>query len=155
MTAYHPFRVNLSDGQKEKVAKAFETKSPLTIRLKRDETRGNDELLLTANQINRINKALRNGVEIKISRTQIRKVMQKGGNLFSAIISLARALGPTVAKTAGLAALSGAASEGAKKVINKISGKGQTGGFLIPQENLLGLIDKMQLLTKRQKGRLS
>ena len=100
---------------------------------------GNDELLLTANQIKRIIKAetFDKGSDIKISKTQIRKVMRQGGSLFSAIIPLARSLAPTLAKTLGLSALAGLASEGASQVVKKISGKGmQTGGFLIPQSKI-------------------
>ena len=154
MTTYHPFKVNLSKGQKEKLAKAYKTNTSLTIRLKNKQTSGNDELLLTDNQIKKINKAisLGNGVDIKISKTQIRKVMREGGSLFSAIIPLARSLAPTLAKTLGLSALAGLASEGASQVVKKISGKGvQTGGFLIPQDKIQKLIDNKNLLTKKQK----
>ena len=82
--------------------------------------------MLTATQINRINKAksLGNGVEIKISKTQVRKVMREGGSLWSAIVPLARSLAPTIAKTLGLAALGGVASEGASQIVKKVSGKG-------------------------------
>ena len=60
---------------------------------------------------------------------------------FSAIIPLARSLAPTLAKTLGLSALAGLASEGASQVVKKISGKGvQTGGFLIPQNKIDQLI---------------
>ena len=119
-----------------------------------NQTSGNDELMLTANQKKRIAKAaaLGKGVEIKISKSQIRKVMKQGGSLFSAIIPLARSLAPTLAKTLGLSALAGLASEGASQVVKKISGKGaMTGGFLIPQDKIQKLIDNKHLLTNKQK----
>ena len=50
-----------------------------------------------------------------------------------------------LAKTLGLSALAGLASEGASQVVKKISGSGQramTGGFLIPQDKIQKLIDK-------------
>ena len=77
MTTYHPYKVNLSKGQKSKLGRAFKANSALTLRLSAKQTSGNDELMLTANQIKRIAKAaaLGKGVEIKISKTQIRKVM--------------------------------------------------------------------------------
>ena len=126
MTTYHPFKVNLSDGQKEKLARAYKTNSSLTIRLKRNETIGRDELLLTANQINRINKAraLGNGAEIKISKAKIREVLKEGGSLFSAIIPLARSLAPTLAKTLGLSALVGAVRHSAGDARETESGNG-------------------------------
>ena len=114
--------------------------------------------MLTANQIKRITKAaaLGKGVEIKISKTQIRKVMKQGGSLFSAIIPLARSLAPTLAKTLGLSALAGLASEGASQVVKKISGSGsgQVGGFLIPQDKIQKLIDNKHLLTNKQKEQI-
>ena len=154
MTTYHPYKVNLSKGQKSKLGRAFKANSALTLRLSAKQTSGNDELMLTANQIKRIAKAaaLGKGVEIKISKTQIRKVMKQGGSLFSAIIPLARSLAPTLAKTLGLSALAGLASEGASQVVKKISGKGaMTGGFLIPQNKIQKLIDNKHLLTNKQK----
>ena len=78
--------------------------------------------------------------------------MKQGGSLFSAIIPLARCLAPTLAKTLGLSALAGLASEGASQVAKKISGKGaMTGGFLIPQDKIQKLIDNKHLLTNKQK----
>ena len=154
MTTYHPYKVNLSKGQKSKLGRAFKANSALTLRLSAKQTSGNDELMLTTNQIKRIAKAaaLEKGVEIKISKTQIRKVMKQGGSLFSAIIPLARSLAPTLAKTLGLSALAGLASEGASQVVKKISGKGtMTGGFLIPQDKIQKLIDNKHLLTNKQK----
>ena len=160
MTTYHPYKVNLSKGQKDKLGRAFKANSALTLRLSAKQTSGNDELMLTANQIKRIAKAASQGkgVEIKISKTQIRKVMKQGGSLFSAIIPLARSLAPTLAKTLGLSALAGLASEGASQVVKKISGSGQrakraeqVGGFLIPQNKIQKLIDNKHLLTNKQK----
>ena len=153
MTTYHPYKVNLSKGQKDKLGRAFKANSALTLRLSAKQTSGNDELMLTANQIKRIQKAASQGkgVEIKISKTQIRKVMKQGGSLFSAIIPLARSLAPTLAKTLGLSALAGLASEGASQVVKKISGSGQVGGFLIPQNKIQKLIDNKHLLTNKQK----
>ena len=160
MTTYHPYKVNLSKGQKSKLGRAFKANSALTLRLSAKQTSGNDELMLTANQIKRIQKAASQGkgVEIKISKTQIRKVMKQGGSLFSAIIPLARSLAPTLAKTLGLSALAGLASEGASQVVKKISGSGQrakraeqVGGFLIPQNKIQKLIDNKHLLTNKQK----
>ena len=158
MTTYHPYKVNLSEGQKKKLGRAFKANCAITLRLSDNQTSGSDELMLTANQKKQIAKAaaLGKGVEIKISKTQIRKVMKQGGSLFSAIIPLARSLtaslAPTLAKTLGLSALAGLASKGASQVVKKISGKGaMTGGFLIPQDKIQKLIDNKHLLTNKQK----
>ena len=153
MTTYHPYKVNLSKEQKDKLGRAFKANSAITLRLSAKQTSGNDELMLTTNQKKRIAKAaaLGKGVEIKISKTQIRKVVKQGGSLFSAIIPLARSFAPTLAKTLGLSALAGLASEGASQVVKKISGSGQVGGFLIPQNKIQKLIENKHLLTNKQK----
>ena len=151
MTTYHPYKVNLS---KKKLVKAVRSNCAITLRLNETQTTGNIELMLTTNQIKRITKAadLDTGVELRISKTQIRKVMKQGGSLFSAVVPLARTLAPTLAKTLGLSALAGLASEGASQVAKKISGQGaMTGGFLIPQDKIQKLIDNKHLLTNKQK----
>ena len=89
-------------------------------------------------------------MDIKLAKTNIRK--QVGGSLLSTVLNLGRTFGPTIAKTLGLSALAGLASEGASQVVKKISGKGvQTGGFLIPQNKIDQLIAYKHLLTTKQK----
>jgi len=66
-------------------------------------------------------------------------------------LSLGRAFAPQIAKTLGLSALAGLASEGASQVVKKITGRGQTGGFLIPQNKINQLIAYTHLLTAKQK----
>ena len=48
------------------LASAYKNRSPITIRLKNDQLKGNFPLLLTKTQINRINKADKTGVDINI-----------------------------------------------------------------------------------------
>ena len=93
MTNYFEYGVNLSVGQKENLAKAIQTNSELTLRLKNNQLRGSDELMLTKTQLNKIQKAASNrtGVDLKISKTQIRKVVQ-GGSLFSSLAMLGQKL---------------------------------------------------------------
>ena len=69
MTTYLEYHVNLSEGQKENLAKAIKTGSEPTLRLKNNELSGRDELMLTKTQVNKIQKAVANktGVDIKIS----------------------------------------------------------------------------------------
>ena len=86
MTSYIEYGVNLTDNQKMNLASAINNKTPLTLRIKHTYLRGNDELMLTKTQIGKIKKkSLANGrgTDIKISKTQIRKVAKHGGNLFS------------------------------------------------------------------------
>ena len=89
-------------------------------------------------------------MDIKLAKTNIRK--QVGGSLLSTVMTLGRTFGPTIAKTLGLSALAGLASEGASQVVKKISGNGiQSGGFLIPQNKIDQLIAYRHLLTNKQK----
>ena len=153
MTTYHPYKVNLTKGQKDKLERAIRGRNPISLRLKKTQLSGNDQLMLTANQIKRIQKASSQGkgTEIKISKSQAHKV---GGSFVSALFPLARSVAPILAKTLGLSALAGLASEGASQVAKKISGSGQTGGFLIPQDKIQKLIANKHLLTKKQKEQI-
>ena len=80
MTTYHSHKVNLSEGQRKKLLTAQKIKSEITIRLSKSDITGNDSLMLTKRQINKLNKAKKSGVgsDLKISQTQIRKVIGRG-----------------------------------------------------------------------------
>ena len=141
------------------MAKALEQKTEITIRLSHNQLQGPDELLLTKRQINKI-QGLGKGVDIKISKTQITKVVRKGGSLFFSLVSLGAKLLPKVMKVATKVApgvVTGALSSLGEFRMKKILGQGasQTGGFLIPQNKIQKLIDNIHLLTKKQKEDLS
>ena len=131
MTTYFEYGVKLTDGQKSKLASAILNKSPLTLRLKHSQLRGSDELMLTQRQISKIKKSLANGTgsDIKISKTQIRKSVKHGGNLFSSLASLGAKVLPYAIKgisKAVPALATGAATALGELGINKIFGKGIT-----------------------------
>ena len=128
-TQLYEINVTLSENQKKKLSKAFHNRETITLRLKKMLS-GSDTLLVPSTIVKRLekNRNMNKGMEIKLAKTNIRK--QVGGSLLTSILSLGRTFGPTLAKTLGLSALAGAASEGASQVVKKISGKGsQTGGF--------------------------
>ena len=56
MTTYHSHKVNLSKGQRMKLLSAIKNNSPLTIRLSNQDLSGNDILMLTQRQINKLCK---------------------------------------------------------------------------------------------------
>ena len=58
-------------------------------------------------------------------------------------------MAPTI--TLGLSALGGLASEGASQLVKAISGKGQSGGFIVPHDQINKLIDYKYLLSMKQK----
>ena len=53
------YRVKLSEGQRQKLAKAYASNSAITIRLNDNELEGSDKLMFTRTQINNLNKAKR------------------------------------------------------------------------------------------------
>ena len=151
-TQLYEINVKLSDSQKKKLSKAYHERETIKLRLKYDALIGNDTLLVPSTVVKRLekNRTDRKGMEIKLAKTNIRK--QVGGSLLTSILSLARTFGPTLAKTVGLSALAGAASEGASQIVKKISGKGsQTGGFMVPFAQIHQLIENKQLLSEKQK----
>ena len=159
MTTYYSHGVSLSDGQRQKLARAYQNKSAITIRLNKSELTGNDELMLNKKQLNRIKKAMNNdtGVDIKISKTQIRKAVKHGGSLWSSLISLGTKLLPyaTKAVTKAVPALAtGAMSALGSLGIDKMFGKGQTGGFLILQDKINQLIQYKDWLTTSQRKQI-
>ena len=148
--------MTLSKGQLEKLSRAYNNNSAITIRLARNELSGPHELMLTKTQINKLKKAMSQGTgsDIKISKTQIRKAVRQGGSLWGSLISLGSKLLPMAMPLAKKAiaplateALSGLASLG----VDKIFGKGQRGGFLIPMDKIAQLVAYKHLLTTGQK----
>ena len=151
-TQLYEINVSLTENQKKKLSKAYRDRETITLRLTKDALNGSDTLLVPSTTVKRLekNRMINKGMEIKLVKTNIRK--QVGGSLLTSILSLARTFGPTLAKTVGLSALAGAASEGASQVVKKISGKGsQTGGFMIPNSKIDQLIANKHLLSNKQK----
>ena len=152
MTQLYEIKVSLSPNQKKNLSKAYHKRETIVLRLTKDSLSGNDTLYVPQNIVKRLdkNRKLKKGMDIKLSKTNIRK--QVGGSLLSTVLALGRTFGPTIAKTLGLSALGGLASEGASQIVKKISGKGvQAGGFLIPQDKINQLITYKHLLTTKQK----
>ena len=160
MTTYHRTGLFLSAGQQRRLLRAYDHRCAATLRLDPMQLQGPHVLMLTKRQQRKIHKAdqVEKGVELKISKTQMKTLIPQrgrdGGSLFSAVVPLARTLAPTLAKTLGLSALAGLASEGASQVAKKISGNGMKGGFLIPQDKIQKLLDNKHLLTKKQKEQI-
>ena len=54
--SYIKYGVNLSDGQKDKLARALSNKSAITIRLTKSDLTGSDDMMLTKTQLKRIKR---------------------------------------------------------------------------------------------------
>ena len=157
MAQLYEIKVKLSDNQKKNLSNAYHKRETIVLRLSKGSLSGNDTLYVPQNTVKRLekNRQLKKGMDIKLAKTNIRKKV--GGSLLTSILSLGRAFAPTLAKTIGLSALAGAASEGASQIVKKISGKGvQTGGFIIPQNKISQLIPyKVHMTTKQKKDMLN
>ena len=141
--SYQSYSVSLTEGQKANLARAYKNRSPIAIRLKNDQLKGNFPLLLTKTQINRINKPDKTGADVKISKKQISAQSKNGGFLGALASFLARTVLPTVARIApkvvaplAIGALSGLASTG----VSKIFGNGLI--FPVPPATQQELLNK-------------
>ena len=146
MTQLYEINVKLSANQKKNLSAAYHKKETIVLRLTKDSLSGKDTLYVPAMVKKRLekNRKSNKGMDIKLAKTNIRK--QVGGSLLTSILSLGRTFAPTIAKTLGLSALGGLASEGASQLVKKI-----TGGFLIPQNKIDNLIAYKHLLSEKQK----
>ena len=124
MTQLYEIKVSLSPNQKKNLSNAYHKRETIVLRLTKDSLSGNDTLYVPQNIVKRLdkNRKLKKGMDIKLAKTNIRK--QVGGSLLSTVLSLGRTFAPTIAKTIGLSALAGLASEGASQIVKKITGKG-------------------------------
>ena len=164
------YKVNLSQGQKAKLAKAIRDGSALKLRLGKNALSGNDELLLCPRQIAKLEKAKRNnsGVEISFSKSSIRKSVKHGGSLWTSLFSLGTKALPFVTKGVSKVAphlATGALSALGSLGIDKIFGSGMQGGMILPDaivkmlqkgieipvKFLVNLINMKEMLTNAQK----
>ena len=151
MTTYFEYSVTLSDNQKNSLVKAINSKSPLTLRIKNSNLKGKDELMLTKTQLKEIKKSLENGTgaDIKISKTQIRKVAKNDGNLFTSLASLGAKVLPFAVKglsKAVPALATGAVSALGSLGVDKIFGS----GMHIPNEFFPMLPQVASIFTPKQ-----
>ena len=165
------YKVNLSQGQKAKLAKAIKDGSALKLRLGKNSLSGNDELLLSPRQIAKLQKAKKNntGAEISFSKSSIRKSIKQGGSLWTSLLKLTPFLTKGVSKIAPHLA-TGAMSALGSLGIDKIFGKGMQGGrpkggtilpdaivkmiqrgIEVPVKFLVNLINLKEMFTNAQK----
>ena len=120
MTHYTNIKIRISEGQKDKIKKVFESNSKsITIRLKFSDLHGEDVIALTKSQVDRLVEAYegKKGMKIRMSKTELANNM-KIEELFSqALAGLIPFLTVTVLPDLEVGALSGLASTGVQKLI--------------------------------------
>jgi len=131
MSRYTNVKVNISEGQKDKIKRALEAGCDgVSIKLSHDDLSGEYVLAITQAQINKMTKAYENGkgVTIKMSKTQLVHNAKVEGGFIGAILPFLATAGKFLLSKVlpGLAtgALAGVGSAAASKVIDKISGSG-------------------------------
>ena len=79
MTRYTNFKMRISDGQKDKLNKAFESScESITIRFKFSDLHGEDVIALIKSQLDRLAEAYeeKKGMTIRMSKTQLAHSMK-------------------------------------------------------------------------------
>ena len=123
MTQYYEHRVSISNGQRDKIRKAIESKTGVSIKLANSDLIGDDLIALTKAQTLRLQKALATdkGITIKMSKTQVRKNLQVEGGFLGMLAGLAARALPFLAKSIlpalGIGALTGVANAGVSKAL--------------------------------------
>ena len=121
---YVNVKVNISEGQKQKLQTALQVGGPVSIRLGHEDLNGEDVLALTNSQVNKITKAYEGGkgITIKMSKSQLAHNKKVEGGFLGMLASLAARALPMLAKTLGVGALTGLASSGVQKVMGTGTG---------------------------------
>ena len=124
MTKYINVKVNISEGQKEKLQHAIKAGCPtVSIRLGHEDLQGNDILAITNSQAKKMTKAHKNGkgITIMMSPSQLKHNRKIEGGFLGLLAGLAARALPMIAKTVlpalGVGALSGLASSGVSKAM--------------------------------------
>ena len=89
MVVYYKQGVNLSEGQKSKIASAYKSGVNISIRLSKKDLQGYDILALTKTQLNKINKvsaciacAASSGAQLNLSVSQLKYMLKNWRNQF-------------------------------------------------------------------------
>ena len=120
MRHYTNIKMRISEGQNDKIKKAFETNSKsITIRFKFSDLHGEDVIALTKSQVDRLVEAYEEmkGMKIRISKTQLSHNIKLEGGFLPALAGLIPFLTENFLPALGVRALSGLGSTGVQKLI--------------------------------------
>ena len=122
MTEYINVKVNISEGQKEKLQHAIKAGcSAVSMRLGHEDLKGNDIIAITKSQAKKMTKAHENGkgITIRMTSKQLKHNTKIEGGFLGLLTGLAARALPMIAKTVlpalGVGALSGLSSSGVQK----------------------------------------
>ena len=130
MSRYTNVRVNISQGQIDKIKRAVQAGESVSIRLTHSDLSGEHVLALTSTQVNKIAKAYQNGtgVTITMSKTQLVQNAKVEGGFIGALLPMLATAGKfllsSVLPTLATGVLSGVGQAAGSTVVNKIAGSG-------------------------------
>src|SRR6218665_1064243 len=132
MSRYMNVKVNVSEGQKDKIKRALQSGTGVTIRLSHGDLSGEHTLALTQAQANKMAKVYEKGtgMALQMSKTQLEHNAKVEGGFIGAILGLpflataGKFLLSSVLPSLATMALTGIGSAAASNVVDKISGSG-------------------------------
>ena len=136
MSNYQKVKLHISQGQADKIKKAIQEKSDVSIRLSHSDLEGEHILAVTKSQLNKIAKAYEKGtgVTLKLSKKQLSYNAKVEGGFIGALLPLLGMLGSTLATrvvpalATGL--LAGVGSSAGSAMVDKIAGRGIEGNTI-------------------------
>ena len=120
MTQYTNIKMRITEDQKDKIKKVFESNSKsITIRFKFSDLHGEDVIALTKSQVDRPVEAYeeKKGTTIRLSKMQLAHNAKLEGGFLLALAGLISFLTGAVLSNLWVGALSGLASTGVQKLI--------------------------------------
>ena len=133
MNNYQKVKVNISQGQFDKIKKATQNGTAASIKLSHQDLNGEHVLALTKTQLNKMAKAYTDGtgVVLKMSKKQLEHNAKVEGGFIGALLPLLGMLGSTLATRVvpALATelLAGVGSSSGSAMVDKITGRGVEG----------------------------
>ena len=130
MSRYTNIKVNISQGQVDKIERAAKAGLPVSIKLSHSDLNGEHILAVTTAQLNKITKAYQagTGVTIKMSKTQLIHNAKVEGGFLGALLPMLASAGKfllgNVLPTLANGLLSGVGNAAGSTVVNKIAGNG-------------------------------
>ena len=130
MSNYQKVKLHISKGQTDKIKKAIQEQSDVSIRLSHSDLEGEHILAVTQSQLNKIAKAYEKGtgVTLKLSKKQLAYNAKEEGGFIGALLPLLGMLGSTLATrvvpalATGL--LAGVGPSAGSAMVDKIAGRG-------------------------------
>ena len=130
MIEYIPIKINISDGQRDKILKAIQNGTGVSIGLKYEDLNGEHVIVTTKTQAYKLANAYQEhkGVTLKLTKTQLEHNKTIEGGFITAILPLLATAGKFLASSVlpslAQGALAGVGAATASKVVDKIAGSG-------------------------------